>query len=321
MRAIVHDRYGSPDVLRLDDIATPTPGRGQVLVRVIATSVNLSDWEGLHGSPAYARFGGLFRPARRTLGSDIAGVVQAVGAGVTLFRVGDDVYGDNLTLKGGFAEYAVAPEHALALKPAGLSFAEASTLPQSGAIAVQAVARAKPGERMLINGAGGGTGAFALQLAAASGIRVTAVDNAGKLDFMRSLGAAEVIDHRADDFTRTGPYDLIIDLVARRSVFAYRRALAPGGTYLIVGGTTRALLRVVTVGALIGAMTGRRLGVLAVKPGPAHFSPLADRCVAGDVRIHIDRVFPLEQVPEALTYVGDGHALGKVVVEARTGAD
>ncbi|MCW2131919.1 NAD(P)-dependent alcohol dehydrogenase [Arthrobacter sp. VKM Ac-2550] len=321
MRAIVYDRYGSPDVLRLDDIATPTPGRGQVLVRVIATSVNLSDWEGLHGSPAYARFGGLFRPARRTLGSDIAGVVQAVGAGATLFRLGDDVYGDNLTLKGGFAEYAVAPEHALALKPAGLSFAEASTLPQSGAIAVQAVARAKPGERMLINGAGGGTGAFALQPAAASGIHVTGVDNAGKLDFMRSLGAAEVIDYRADDFTRTGPYDLIIDLVARRSVFAYRRALAPGGTYLIVGGTTRALLRVVTVGALIGTMTGRRLGVLAVKPGPAHFSPLADRCIAGDVRIHIDRVFPLEQVPEALTYVGDGHALGKVVVEARAGAD
>ncbi|MFI7744762.1 NAD(P)-dependent alcohol dehydrogenase [Kocuria rhizosphaericola] len=321
MRAIVYDRYGSPDVLRLADIATPTPGRGQVLVRVIATSVNLSDWEGLHGSPAYARFGGLFRPARRTLGSDIAGVVQAVGAGVTLFRLGDDVYGDNLALKGGFAEYAVAPEHALALKPAGLSFAEASTLPQSGAIAVQAVARAKPGERMLINGAGGGTGAFALQLAAASGIHVTGVDNAGKLDFMRSLGAAEVIDYRADDFTRTGPYDLIIDLVARRSVFAYRRALTPGGTYLIVGGTTRALLRVVTVGALIGTMTGRRLGVLAVKPGPAHFSPIADRCIAGDVRIHIDRVFPLEQVPEALTYVGDGHALGKVVVKVRAGAD
>jgi NADPH:quinone reductase-like Zn-dependent oxidoreductase len=321
MRAIVYDRYGSPDVLRLDDIATPTPGRGQVLVRVIATSVNLSDWEGLHGSPAYARLGGLFRPARHTLGSDIAGVVQAVGAGVTLFRPGDDVYGDNLTLEGGFAEYAVAPEHALALKPAGLSFAEASTLPQSGAIAVQAVARAKPGVRMLINGAGGGTGAFALQLAAASGIHVTGVDNSEKLDFMRSLGAAEVIDYRADDFTHTGPYDLIIDLVARRSVFAYRRALTPGGTYLIVGGTTRALLRVVTVGALIGTMTGRRLGVLAVKPGPAHFSPLADRCIAGDVRIHIDRVFPLEQVPDALTYVGDGHALGKVVVEARAGAD
>lgn len=321
MRAIVYERYGSPEVLRLDDIATPTPGRGQVLVRIIATSVNLSDWEVLQGSPAYARIGGLFKPARRTLGSDIAGVVQAVGAGITLFRPGDNVYGDNLALKGGFAEFAVAPEHALAPKPAELSFAEASTLPQSGAIAMQAVARAKPGERMLINGAGGGTGAFALQLAAASGIHVTGVDNAGKLEFMRSIGAAEVIDYRADDFTRTGPYDLIIDLVARRSVFAYRRALAPAGTYLVVGGTTRALLRMVTVGALTGMMTGRRLGVLAVKQGPTHFSPLADRCIAGDVRIHIDRVFPLDQVPEALTYVGDGHALGKVVIEARAGDD
>ncbi len=321
MRAIVYDRYGSPDVLRLGDIATPTPGRGQVLVRVIATSVNLSDWEALHGSPAYARFGGLFRPARRTLGSDIAGVVQAVGAGVTRFQLGDDVYGDNLALKGGFAEYAVAPEHALAAKPSQLSFAQAACVPQSGAIAAQAVARAKPGGRMLINGAGGGTGAFALQLAAAAGIHVTGVDNAGKLDFMRDLGAAEVIDYRTGDFTRTGPYDVIIDLVARRSVFAYRRALAPGGTYLIVGGTTRALLRVVTIGALIGAITGRRLGVLAVKLGPAHFSPLAERCIAGDVRIHIDRVFPLAQVPEALAYVGEGHALGKVVVEVRAGAD
>lgn len=168
---------------------------------------------------------------------------------------------------------------------------------------------------MLINGAGGGTGAFALQLAVAAGVHVTGVDNAGKLDFMRALGADEVIDYRTDDFTRTGPYDLIIDLVARRSVFAYRRALAPGGTYLIVGGTMRALLRVMTVGALIGVMTGRRLGVLAVKPGPRYFSPLADRCAAGDVGIHIDRRFPLEQVPEALAYVGEGHALGKVVVE------
>ena len=321
MRAIVYDRYGSPDVLRLDDIATPTPGRGQVLVRVIATSVNLSDWEGLHGSPTYARFGGVFRPARRTLGSDIAGVVQAVGAGVTRFRLGDDVYGDNLALKGGFAEYAVAPEHALAAKPSQLSFAQAATVPQSGAIAVQAVALAKPDARMLINGAGGGTGAFALQLAAAAGIQVTGVDNAGKLDFMRDLGAAKVIDYRTGDFTRTGPYDLIIDLVARRSVFAYRRALAPGGTYLIVGGTTRALLRVVTIGTLIGALTGRRLGVLAVKPGPAHFSLLAERCTAEDIRIHIDRVFPLAQAPEALAYVGEGHALGKVVVQVRSGAD
>jgi NADPH:quinone reductase-like Zn-dependent oxidoreductase len=231
------------------------------------------------------------------------------------------VYGDIMAVMGGFAEYAVAPAAMLAIKPPQLTFAQASTLPQSGAIAVQAVARAKPGGRMLINGAGGGTGAFALQLAVAAGIHVTGVDNAGKLDFMRSLGADEVIDYRTDDYTKTGPYDLIVDLVARRSVFAYRRALAPGGRYLIVGGTARALLRVLTIGALIGAVSGRHIGVLAVKPGPGSFTALAERCVAGEVRIHIDRTFPLEQTADALARVGDGRALGKVVIEAGSGAD
>ncbi len=321
MKAVVYDRYGPPEVLRLEHIAVPVPRAGQVLVRVVATSVNLSDWEGLAGWPAYARFGGLFRPSRRILGSDIAGIVVGVGDGVTRFREGDAVYGDILATMGGFAEYVVASEKALALKPAQLSFVEASTLPQSGAIATQAIARATPGGRMLINGAGGGTGAFALQLAAARGLHVTGVDNADKLDFMRSLGAAEVIDYRADDFTRTGPYDLIVDMVARRSVFAYRRALARGGTYLIVGGTARALVRVLTVGALIGALTGRRLGVLAVKQGPQHFASLAESCAAGEVQVHIDRVFPLEQVPEALAYVGEGRALGKVVVLIDPSAD
>ena len=314
MKAAVRDRYGPPEVMRLEEVAVPTPRAGQVLVRVVATSVNLSDWEGLQGWPAYARFGGLFRPSRRILGSDIAGVVESVGAGVTSFEPGDEVYGDILMTPGGFAEYAVAPESALAVKPGELTFAQASTLPQSGAIAVQAVARAKPRSRMLINGAGGGTGAFAIQLAKAAGIHVTGVDNAGKLDFMRSLGADEVIDYRAQDFTRGGSYDLIIDLVARRSVFAYRRALAPGGTYLIVGGTMRALLRVLTVGAAIGALTGRRLGLLAVKQGPEHFGQLAACCVDGSVGIHIDRVFALDEVPEALAYVGEGRALGKVVI-------
>lgn len=318
MKAVVYDRYGPPEVLRIADVPVPKPRAGQVLVRVVATSVNLSDWEGLHGSPAYARFGGLFAPRRHILGSDIAGVVEAVGADVSRFRVGDHVYGDILTVMGGFAEYAVAAESMLAIKPVELSFAQSSTLPQSGAIAMQAVARAQSHGRMLINGAGGGTGSFALQLAAAAGVHVTGVDNAGKLDFMRSLGAAEVIDYRTEDFTRRGPYDLIVDLVARRSVFAYRRALAPGGTYLIVGGTMRALVRVITIGALIGAMTGRRLGVLAVKPGPAHFGPLADRCVAGEVRIVIDRVFSLDEVPQALTHVGEGKALGKVVIAIDT---
>ena len=259
--------------------------------------------------------GGLRSPGRRTLGSDIAGVVDAVGVGVTRFRVGDEVYGDNLALMGGFAEYAVAPESALAPKPASLTFAEASTIPQAGAIARRGTERVVAGSRVLINGAGGGSGSFAIQLAKRLGAHVTGVDNAAKQDFMRSVGADEVIDYRRDDFTRTStPYDLVLDLVAHRSVFAYRRALAPGGTYRCAGGSVRALLRVLTVGWAAGRLTGRSIGVLVVKEGPAHFEPLAELCVSGQVRIHIDRTFTLDDVPAALAHVGEGRALGKVVV-------
>lgn len=315
MRAVVYDRYGPPSVLRLEQVDVPTPRADQVLVEVVATSVNLSDWESLVGSPAYARFGGLRRPARRVLGSDIAGRVTAVGAAVTRFRPGDEVYGDNLALMGGFAEYAVAPESALAPKPASLTFVQASTLPQAGAIALQGTAGAGAGTRVLVNGAGGGTGTFAIQLAKHAGAHVTGVDNGGKLDHMRSLGADEVVDHRTQDFTRLGPFDLVLDLVAHRSVFAYRRALAPGGRYLCVGGPVPTMLSVLVVGAVLGRVTGRRIGVLAVKPGPDHFAPLAERCVTGEVRIHVDRTFALDEVPAALAHVGEGRALGKVVVE------
>ncbi|TFD87364.1 NAD(P)-dependent alcohol dehydrogenase [Cryobacterium lactosi] len=314
MKAVVYDRYGQPDVLRVEEIPTPSPGANQVLIKVAATSLNLSDWEGLTGTPGYARLGGLRAPRRRVLGSDIAGRVTAVGPGVTKFRVDDEVYGDNMGLLGGFAEYAVAPLAALALKPAGLSFAEASTLPQAGAIALQGTATARAGQRVLINGAGGGSGSFAIQLAKRAGAHVTGVDNARKLDFMRGLGADEVVDYTTSDFTRLEPFDLILDLVAHRSVFAYRRAVARGGRYLCVGGTVRSVLRVVTVGAALGLVTGRRLGLLIAREGPAYFEPVAEQCAAGELGIHIDRTFPLHEAAQALSYLGEGRALGKVVV-------
>lgn len=320
MKAVVYDRYGSPDVLRVEDVPVPTPADDQVRVRVAAVSVNLSDWECLRGSPAYARLGGLRSPAHRTLGSDIAGVVDAVGARVTRFRPGDQVYGDNLALMGGFAEHALAPETALAHKPAELTFAEASTIPQAGAIALQGTAGTAAGKRVLVNGAGGGSGSFAVQLAKRLGAHVTGVDNAAKLDFMRSVGADDVLDYGRDDFTRPAqPYDLILDLVAHRSVFAYRRALAPGGRYRCVGGSVPALLRVLTAGTLVGRLSRRRIGVLAVKEGPAHFEPLTALCVSGGVRIHIDRTVALDDVAAALTCVGEGRALGKVVVDVARG--
>ena len=314
MKAVVYDRYGPPEVLRVEEVAVPSPRADQVLVEVAATSVNLSDWESLTGSPGYARFGGLRAPRRHVLGSDIAGRVTAVGSGATRFRVGDEVYGDNLELMGGFAEFVVAPEKMLAHKPPQLTFAEASTLPQAGAIAFQGTAHARGGQRVLINGAGGGAGMFAIQLAKRAGAHVTGVDNAGKLDHLRQLGADDVVDYRSEDFTRREPFDLVLDLVAHRSVFAYRRALAPGGRYYCVGGTVRTLLQVVTVGAALGLLSGRRLGILVARQGPSYFEPVAERCAAGELRIHIDRTFTLDEVPQALAHVGEGRALGKVVV-------
>lgn len=312
MKAVVRDRYGTTDDVRLDDIAAPEFGAHDVLVRVRATSLNLSDWECLVGSPIYARLGG----RKRVLGSDIAGTVEAVGSSVTRFAVGDEVYGDNLGRMGGFAELASAPESVLAHKPAELGFVQASTLPQAGAIAMHGTALAAPGKRVLINGGGGGSGSFAIQLAKAAGAEVVAVDNAGKLEFMRSLGADDVIDYRTRDVTsHRDSYDLVLDLVAHRNPFAYRRMLAPGGTYRCAGGTTPALLGAATVGALAARATGRSLGVLMVQPGPERFGPLAERCANGEIEIHVDRTFSLEEVADALRAVGEGHALGKVVIE------
>ncbi|MCD2442824.1 NAD(P)-dependent alcohol dehydrogenase [Agromyces sp. SYSU K20354] len=320
MRAVVYERYGGPEVLELRDVPTPAPSAGEVLVEVVATSINLSDWESLRGTPAYARMGGLRRPAHPILGTDIAGRVTAIGEGVTGFAVGDEVFGDNLPRGGGFAEYLALPEAALALKPAQLSFAEASAIPQAGAIASRAVALAEPGSRMLINGAGGGSGSLAIQLARAKGVRVSAVDNAGKLAYLRELGAEEVIDYRSDDFTRHGPYDLVVDLVAHRSIFAYRRALARGGRCVMVGGTARTLLRMATVGPLLGALSGAHLGVLVVREGPAHFASVAEQCASGAIAVRIDRMFGLDEVPAALAWHGEGRALGKVVVAVRDAA-
>ncbi|MEM9131760.1 MAG: NAD(P)-dependent alcohol dehydrogenase [Actinomycetota bacterium] len=315
MQAVVQDRYGPPEHLRLVELPVPTPGPEEVLIEVRATAVNLSDWETLVGSPAYARIGGLRRPRRPVLGSDIAGVVTEVGAAVAGFSPGDEVFADNLFPKGGFARYAAVPTDALAVKPPELSFAEAAAIPQSGAIALQGTAGAGPGSRVLINGAGGGTGAFAIQVAKAAGAHVTGVDTAAKLEFMAEVGADEVIDYRTVDVTRTGArWDLFLDLVAHRSVRACRRALAPGGVYRAVGGSVPTLLRLLTVGTVVGQLSGRRIGVLPANEGPRYFLPLARRCAEGELQVHLDRIYPLAEAPEALARVGAGHSLGKVIV-------
>jgi len=318
MKAVVYTRYGPPEVLGLADVKTPVPGDDEVLVKVCAVSLNRSDWEGLRGTPLYSRIGGLFRPRRHVLGSDIAGRVEATGHAATRFKPGEDVFADVLSRMGGFAEYICVPQGALAPLPAGLSYEQAATLPQAGAIALQGIrdkGQVLPGQKVLINGAGGGAGLYAVQLAKLAGAEVTGADNTEKLEFIRSLGADHVIDYTREDFTRAGrAYDLVLDLAAYRSASACKGALAPGGRYLYVGGSVGTLLQVLLLGPVLGRAERKRIRLLAVRLGVQHLAPLVELCQAGKVTTVIDRRYQLSQVPEALRYLGEGHAKGKVIV-------
>jgi NADPH:quinone reductase-like Zn-dependent oxidoreductase len=318
MKAVVYTRYGPPDVLSLTDVPKPVPGEGEVLVKVRAVSLNLSDWEVLRGKPLYSRVGGPFRPRHHVLGSDIAGRVEAVGRAAARFQPGDDVFADILNHLGGFAEYVCVPEKVIEPMPDGMTYEEAAALPQAGAIAlsgIQEKGRVQPGQQVLINGAGGGSGMFAIQLAKLHGAEVTGVDNAEKQEFMRSMGADHVVDYARGNVTRGGrTYDLFLDLAAYRSAAAYNRTLKPGGRYLYVGGSVRTLFQVLLIGPLVGRRAGRKVRMLVVQLGAKHLGPLVDLCRQGTVRIVIDRRYRLDEVPEALRYLGAGHAKGKVVI-------
>ena len=320
MKAVVYTRYGPPGVLRLADVEMPVPRDGEVLVKVRAVSLNASDWEALRGKPLYSRIGGTFRPRHHILGSDIAGRVEAAGRHVTLFRPGEDVFADILGTMGGFAEYVSVPERVLARMPTGMAYEDAAALPQAGAVALQGIrdkGQVQAGQKVLINGAGGGSGMYAIQLAKLHGAEVTGVDNAEKLEFMRSLGADHVIDYTRDDFTRNGrTYDLILDLAAHRPPSACKGSLTPGGRYLYVGGSVAALLQVLLFGPLTGRAEGKKIRVLAVRLGAQHLAPMVELCQAGKIATVIDRRYRLSEVPEALRYLGEGHAKGKVVVIA-----
>jgi NADPH:quinone reductase-like Zn-dependent oxidoreductase len=246
--------------------------------------------------------------------------VVAAGSRVTAFGPGDDVFADILLSKGGFAEYVCVPQTALAPMPAGLAYEEAAALPQAGAIALRGICgkeQVQPGHQVLINGAGGGSGMYAIQLAKLNGAEVTGVDNAEKLEFMRSLGADHVIDYTRDDFTASGRgYDLILDLAAHHPASAYRDSLRPGGRYLYVGGSVATLLQVLLAGPVLGRAEGKKIRVLGVRQGVRHLAPLVGLVQAGKVATVIDRRYRLSQVAEALRYLGEGHAKGKVVIIA-----
>src|SRR5687767_12259134 len=241
MKAVVRTEYGSADVLQLKEIEKPAPTDDELLIKVHAVSINGSDREGLIGKPLYVRMGGLRRPGYPILGSDIAGRVEVAGRNTRQFQPGDEVFGELPGYHGGFAEYVCAPEKTLALKPASMTFEEAAAIPQAGVIALQGIranGQVQPGQKGLLNGAGGGAGTYAVQLAELDGAEVTGVDNTSKLDFLRSLGADHVIDCTKEDYTKNGKqYGLIRDTIARRSAFAYARALRRNGTYFFVGGS------------------------------------------------------------------------------------
>lgn len=320
MKAIVYTQYGSPDVLELKEVEKPTPKDNEVLIKVLAASINSWDWDMLTGRPfEYRLLSGLLQPTKTTiLGCDIAGRVEAVGSTIQQFQPGDDVFGDLCEGSwGGFAEYVCARENELMLQPACMNHQEAAATPQAGLLALQGLCdkrEPRPGQRILINGAGGGVGTFAIQMAKSFGANVTGVDSTGKLDMISSLGADHVIDYTKEDFTKTGKqYDLILDVKTDRSIFDYRRALSPNGMYVTVGGGSARILQLVVLGSFISMTGSKKLTLIMHKPNK-DLNVLNELIESGKVKPVIDRCFPLSETAEAFRYYGEGHFKGKVVI-------
>ena len=318
MKAIVRETYGPPDVLHLEEVPLPTLRDGDVLVRVRAASANAGDWHLLRGTPLPFRLvAGLRVPKFKIIGTDVAGHVEAVGRNVTQFRPGDEVFGELSRCGfGAYAEFAAAPEKALALKPANLSFEEAATLPTAGCTALQGLRKGQiqRAQRVLLNGASGGVGTFAVQIAKSFGTEVTAVCSTRNVDMVRSIGADHAIDYTKDDFARHGQrYDLILATNGDRSIWDYRRALTTDGCYAMTGGSNRQLTEALLFGPLL-SIGRQQFGNVLMKPNQGDLLVLKELCESGKVRPVIDRRFPLSEVSSAVRYVEDGHARGKVVV-------
>jgi NADPH:quinone reductase-like Zn-dependent oxidoreductase len=318
MKAIVFTRYGSPDVLELREVEKPTPRDDEVLIRVHAVSLNDWDWGALQGTPFVNRLiFGLLKPRKQILGSDIAGRVEAVGRRVLQFQPGDDVFGDLSGDWGGFAEYACARESALALKAPSMTFAQAAAIPQAGLLALQALrdkGRIQAGQKLLINGAGGGVGTFAVQIARLYGVEVTGVDRPEKLEMLRSMGAEHVIDYTQEDFTRNGKrYDVILDVKTKRSILDCARALSPNGVYVTVGGSMPRLLQALVLAPWISIIKNRKIRVLVLKPNKG-LTYMRELFEAGKVVPVIDGPYRLSEVPKALRHFGEGRHKGKVVI-------
>ncbi len=321
MKAIIYTKYGSPDVLELKDVEKPTPKDDEVLVKIHAASLNAADWHLLRADPFLVRLMGVgfLKPKNKILGSDIAGRVEAIGKNVKQFKPGDDVFGDlSVCGWGGFAEYVCAREDALALKPANVTFEQAATVPMATVVALQGLrdkGKIQSGQKVLINGASGGVGTFAVQIAKYFGAEVTAVCRTENMDTARSIGADHVIDYTKEDFTKnTQRYDLIFATNGYHSIFDYKRVLSPKGIYVTSGGTMAQMFQAMLLGPWISMAGNKKMGFISVKPNQKDLVFMMGLLEAGKIAPVIDRRYPLRDVAEAIRYLEEGHARGKIVI-------
>lgn len=321
MKAIVYHKYGSPDVLKLEEVEKPVPKDDEVLVKIQATSLNSFDWDLLAGR-FLIRPQGWRKPKNKILGTDVAGRVEVVGSGVTRFQPGDTVFGEvsrrMISLGwGGFAEYVCAHEGSMILKPAKMTFEQASAIPQVAALALGGLrlnGPLQPGQKVLMNGAGGGVGTFVVQIAKHFGAEVTGVDSPEKLDMLREIGADHVIDYTREDFATNGQrYDLILDVAASRSPFACRRSLTPNGAYGVIGGSQLRFFQTVLVGFLTSMLGSKKVGAAGAKPNEG-LDFVLELFQAGEVTPVVDRTYPLSETPEAFRYFKEGRVKGKIVI-------
>ncbi len=317
MKAVLQTKYGSPDVLKFVEVDKPFPKANQVLIRVQAVGLNMADWRLLTGNPFFIRLMGLGKG--KIPGSDMAGRVLSIGQEVKQFRPGDEVYGDILSFgAGAFAEYVCVPEQAVAKKPSNLSFEQAAAVPMAALTALQGlrdIGKIQAGQQVLIYGASGGVGTFAVQIAKAFGAEVTAVCSTGKMEMVRSLGAEHVIDYTREDFTKNGQcYDLILAANGYRSIWKYRKALKPNGVYVMAGGSMGQIFQAVLLGRMLSRQGGKKLAALTAKANQQDLLTMKDLIEAGQVTPVIDHCYPFTEIREALRYLGEGHARGKVVL-------
>jgi len=321
MKAAVYTKYGSPDVLRIKKVEKPSPKDNEILVKIQAASLNAGDWHALRGTPFLQRFeSGFPKPKNTILGADVAGIVETIGSSVKKFQPGDEIYGDLYWSGfGAFAEYVCIPENAAALKPANISFEEAATVPQAAFTALHALrdqGQIQPGQKVLINGASGGVGTFAVQIAKAFGAEVTGVCSKRNLDMVRSIGADQVIDYTQEDFTQNGQrYDLIIDIVANHPLSVLKHSLNSKGICVVVGFSTLVhMIKVTLLGPWMSKSGTKKIGMLMPVQNENDFSVMNELLESGKVIPVIDREYSLNEIPEAIRYLEKGRARGKVII-------